>query len=325
VERGVVSARRERILAQRAESGSQVQAREVKTTDEKIAADRPPQAQPKGHSRFPESDRPRSVDLAESSVRPAAEALKSDAKPSAPEPGAIKASALPAAESAPAARVVADAIRGPTPAEALGRVLAGRPAESVGRVAAASPATAGGEAGQRQAGTASRTAERSAPNKNSESAERGDSARRADFARLVRSLKVQAGAKSSSAVIRLDPPELGRVRINVRMEENALSVRVEAATAKGRELLQSRIRELVDSLAEHNIRVDRLEVVAAEDGSGLSGSHGNPSGSAPMEGMGANANREDRRSDRREGEESVETLEDETLAAALDSRLDIRV
>jgi hypothetical protein len=58
----------------------------------------------------------------------------------------------------------------------------------------------------------------------------------------------------------LDPPDLGRVRIDIRLKNDALFLQVETETAAGRNLLNSRLSELRDALQQHGIHMERANV-----------------------------------------------------------------
>lgn len=78
-----------------------------------------------------------------------------------------------------------------------------------------------------------------------------------DLARVLRS---KVGARHSNMTIQLDPPELGRVRVDVRMHDEAMTVRFEAQTQAGHDALQGRLRELTGALEQQGVRLDRVEV-----------------------------------------------------------------
>lgn len=80
---------------------------------------------------------------------------------------------------------------------------------------------------------------------------------------MVKSLRLTAGAERGTARIRLEPPELGEVRIQARLEGQNLRVLVETETRQAGELLRGRLKELRDALEQHGLRTDRLEVVVA--------------------------------------------------------------
>ncbi len=80
------------------------------------------------------------------------------------------------------------------------------------------------------------------------------------FDELVRSLRLRPGAYRSSAKMHLNPPELGRLSIDVRMEGERLYVDVRTEHAEAAKLLQERVVQLRAALAEHGIIVERFDV-----------------------------------------------------------------
>lgn len=78
-----------------------------------------------------------------------------------------------------------------------------------------------------------------------------------ELSRLVRS---SIGSQRSVMMLRLDPPELGQLRIEVRMQQQTLTLRVEAQTPAGHEALQARLPELRHALEQQGIQVGRMDV-----------------------------------------------------------------
>ncbi len=160
----------------------------------------------------------------------------------------------------------------------------------------------------------------------------GDS-RRAEFEQLVRNIRLNIGPRMSSATIRLNPPELGTMRIDVRMEDGVLRVRVEAASPEARDLLASRAAELTTALKEHNIDVGRFEIVSNnQDSDGQSGGLnvgvGNGRGNAADRGW-ESSDESDMAAGLPAGPEEATTASaaDEQVMTdvARDARLDIRI
>jgi flagellar hook-length control protein FliK len=60
--------------------------------------------------------------------------------------------------------------------------------------------------------------------------------------------------------LRLSPPELGSMRLEVRVQEGAIIARLEAETDAARNLLIDHLPALRDRLAEQGIRVDQFDV-----------------------------------------------------------------
>lgn len=78
-----------------------------------------------------------------------------------------------------------------------------------------------------------------------------------ELASVVRS---NLGARHSTMMLQLDPPELGRVRIDVRMHDQVLTLRFEAHTQAGHDALASRLGDLRGALEQHGIQVQQVDV-----------------------------------------------------------------
>ncbi len=63
------------------------------------------------------------------------------------------------------------------------------------------------------------------------------------------------------ATLKLDPPELGQLRIDIRMHEAGMTLRVDAENAAAAKLIEARLPELKDALSVHGIRVERSEII----------------------------------------------------------------
>jgi flagellar hook-length control protein FliK len=60
--------------------------------------------------------------------------------------------------------------------------------------------------------------------------------------------------------LRLSPPELGALRLDVSVRDGALSARLEAETPAARAVLLDNLPALRDRLAEQQIRLERFDV-----------------------------------------------------------------
>ncbi len=65
--------------------------------------------------------------------------------------------------------------------------------------------------------------------------------------------------------LQLDPPELGRLHLDVAMRHDALHLRVAVASDEVRRLVESRMSQLVDALRQHDLRVAQTDVVVRTD------------------------------------------------------------
>ena len=136
------------------------------------------------------------------------------------------------------------------------------PAES-GRVtsAQAGNATQWSAANQKSAG-ASATTPRPGAGDAGRAAAEAHTTKETDFDRLVRSLRMRGGLHRSSARMHLQPPELGRMLVNVRMDRDELRIDIRTQNAEARALLYERVSRLRVALEQAGIRVDRFEVTA---------------------------------------------------------------
>lgn len=82
---------------------------------------------------------------------------------------------------------------------------------------------------------------------------------------IIQSLRVAFMRGSGEAHIRLDPRQFGDVSVSIRVEAGQVVARVQAEAPVVREWLQSNQRTLQVGLAEHQLRLGRLEVVAPGD------------------------------------------------------------
>jgi len=77
------------------------------------------------------------------------------------------------------------------------------------------------------------------------------------LARVVRS---NLGGRHASMVLRLEPPELGQLRVDVRMHDQTLLLRFQTETQAGHDALQARLADLRIALQQHGIQLDQVEV-----------------------------------------------------------------
>ncbi len=145
---------------------------------------------------------------------------------------------------------------------------------------------------------------------------------------VQRVLLANRGERHSLVRMQLSPPELGKLTIEMRMENNILRIRFEAERPEVGELLKNNSAALSNALAEQGISVERYEVVLSDaagepDGfgqhldahDGLQDSSSEPDARPAAEGS--------EESDRIEGHEG-QAEEEGAPAAGADRRLDIK-
>lgn len=86
------------------------------------------------------------------------------------------------------------------------------------------------------------------------------SARMAAYERVSEAIRTMKNGKDWVTRIRLDPPSLGHLRIEVRMTGDTVRVRLSAETADAQRTLTSQLSELRASLEEHGLRLDRIDI-----------------------------------------------------------------
>jgi flagellar hook-length control protein FliK len=122
----------------------------------------------------------------------------------------------------------------------------------------------------------------------------GEAARNVE--RAVEVVRASAGARNSSITLRLEPPELGRMQMDVRLRSGVLTVRVEVDTAAAREMLSGRLGDLRQALQRHGITIERFDIEARPPAPHAQNSHtqdrqgADPGGSHPQSSQGQPSN-----------------------------------
>ena len=91
--------------------------------------------------------------------------------------------------------------------------------------------------------------------------------------------------------LRLSPPELGSLRLEVSVRDGAMTARLEVENQSARQLLLDSLPALRERLAQQDIRIERFSVdVGPHDGGGSPnwpGQHGSPQHGAQPAPIGA--------------------------------------
>lgn len=169
--------------------------------------------------------------------------------------------------------------RGETPADQVGRLLAtSRPSGAQSGRAVNGVSTNG----QAQSAQSRQSFERLAPQSRSSGKYEGTqqnqastSTQRSEFDQLIRSIRMTTSPHRSTARLQLNPPRLGRVRVDVRMEGQMLRIDVQTETGEARQLINERLAELRSALENHGLHLDRVtvnvEAGASQDANAVSG------------------------------------------------------
>lgn len=150
-----------------------------------------------------------------------------------------------------------------TAAGEAARLLAGAQVNDVESIAAPAAASPGGDV--RSVAREPTDTGKARPNASEQSAASQSPAKKTEdvsdtpFAQLVRLMRSQAGRQSSARVM-LEPPELGRIHVRVRMLGDRVEVGVETETKVAKELISGRAERLRSALEHHGMIVDRLDI-----------------------------------------------------------------
>ncbi len=77
---------------------------------------------------------------------------------------------------------------------------------------------------------------------------------------VVRVARASVGRGQWQVQIRLHPPELGRIHLDVNVRQGVLNMRIVAETAEAREMISARVGQLREALQQHGITVERIDV-----------------------------------------------------------------
>lgn len=155
-----------------------------------------------------------------------------------PDPPALLAGTRPAASDRPAAGSESKDAAGPATSNTSSD---GKPA---GPVAVQVSGMSASEDAVRQRGDLSQ----------------GDAAERARFVQRVARALESAADRAGQVRLRLHPPELGSVRLDLTIRNGHMTARMETETQSAQSMLLDNLPALKERLAEHRITVERFEV-----------------------------------------------------------------
>ena len=82
----------------------------------------------------------------------------------------------------------------------------------------------------------------------------------ANIERILRVVRGQITKDRATATIRLDPPELGRIKLHLDLRQDALSLRIDTQTGAARRLLSEQIESLRQGLEAAGVHLERVEI-----------------------------------------------------------------
>jgi flagellar hook-length control protein FliK len=122
------------------------------------------------------------------------------------------------------------------------------------------------------------------------------------FDQIVLGLRGKLDAKSGKADIRLEPPNLGSVRVSVSLENGALTAQFQSSSDAVRSLLKDNLEKLKSVLQSQGVTVDKLAVDSPDAVAPAAAQQSNQQasfGSASHDGRSAGEYRQDPRSQQR--------------------------
>jgi len=84
----------------------------------------------------------------------------------------------------------------------------------------------------------------------------------ANIERILRLIRTQIGAQRSTATLRLEPPELGSIRLRMDLRGDRLTLEVQTETSAAQRLLSEQLDALRRSLEAGGIQLERVEIRA---------------------------------------------------------------
>ena len=83
---------------------------------------------------------------------------------------------------------------------------------------------------------------------------------------IVRQARFMIHKGQSSAVIKLEPPSLGKLRLDIVTENSRVTGRIIVESPKVKEIIQHSISELRENLAQNGLKVDSFDVQVGHNG-----------------------------------------------------------
>ncbi|MFC1692522.1 flagellar hook-length control protein FliK [Candidatus Latescibacterota bacterium] len=84
--------------------------------------------------------------------------------------------------------------------------------------------------------------------------------------RIVRHAAIMLGRGQSSAVIKLEPPSLGRLKLEIVTEQSKVTGKIVVETHEVKEIIEHNIHELRENLAKNGLKVESFDVQVGHNG-----------------------------------------------------------
>ncbi len=142
------------------------------------------------------------------------------------------------------------------------------------------------------------------------------------IARVARAMQT-AHDRGGELKLRLSPPELGSLRLQVQVADGVLTARIEAETREAQQIITDNLLVLRDRLAQQDIRIERLSVDLFNSGTG--GGAGTPQHGFDRQADGGGAARFGTSEIRKDGAEAGPAPAARSVASASSSGLNVVV
>lgn len=194
---------------------------------------------------------------------------RSDVRQSASEPAPAGRENTPAVPNFAAVRHAGSDTSGKMANASTSRIAENARSSSVQSIARGAPGSAprgGSTSGQPVAtgspASESRTAEARPAQRSSANAETKAAERNSDLnnERILRYVRTNLSRERSQAWIRLDPPELGSVRLHMDLRKDILTLRIDTENNAAHRLLRDQLDHLRQGLETAGIRLERVDV-----------------------------------------------------------------
>lgn len=86
-----------------------------------------------------------------------------------------------------------------------------------------------------------------------------------NISKIMHIVRSNLGRRQSQLTVRLDPPELGKMQVDVKVIDNTLQLAIVTDTAEAKQMLASRMETLRTSLEQNGINLSRFEIVSKAD------------------------------------------------------------
>ncbi|HUT63904.1 MAG TPA: flagellar hook-length control protein FliK, partial [Anaerolineae bacterium] len=84
--------------------------------------------------------------------------------------------------------------------------------------------------------------------------------------RIVRYAQIMFQKGQSSAVIKLEPPNLGRLKLEIVTEQSRITGKITVETHEVKEIIQNSLSELLKNLTQHGLKVESFDVLVGHNG-----------------------------------------------------------